>query len=114
MHIGNTVLPVWFEDARKPIFESIHPSLDPKDWPLILAHIDLDYRRQIFVSHEVLVKTSITDIGRKSFNVYHEVWQQDQLAASGNAVMVFFDYASSVTIEIPDDIRSKLSAFVVK
>ncbi len=110
-HIGNTVLPVWFEQGRAQLMEDIHPGLDARTWPLILAHIDVDYIQQIYVGSDVRISSKITKIGAKSFNVYHEAWQNDTLAAKGNAVMVFFDYESNSTIEIPPDKRAILEKY---
>ena len=30
-HLGNTALPVWFEEARGPVFELFNPELDIKE-----------------------------------------------------------------------------------
>ena len=47
-HINNTVFPVWFEEARTPIFEMFIPTLEIKKWNLILARIELDFRAEVF------------------------------------------------------------------
>lgn len=110
-HVGNTVLPVWFEDARNPIFRKIHPSMEASSWPLILAHLDVDFVKQIFIGYTVTIKTQITKIGTKSFTVYQEAWQRDELAAKGSAVMVYFDFRNELTVEIPSNVRSLLEEF---
>ena len=113
-HINNTVLPVWFEFARNDLFKLCHPSMSHEDWPLILAKIDVEYLRQIFLGKEVVVKTWVKSIGTKSFVVCHELWQSEELAAKGSAVHVWFDYRQQASCPIPDNIRAALSQHLVQ
>lgn len=108
-HINHTVFPVWFNDARKDLFKLIHPSLTPKDWPVILAHINVDFFHQAHYETNVLINTGVTKIGTKSFTVVHEAWQQDTLIARGEAVMVWYDYQQQESGAIPEEIKSLLA-----
>ena len=47
-HVGNTVMVVWFEEARTPLFEMFTPTLALDSWPLILASYQVDFHAQIF------------------------------------------------------------------
>ena len=109
-HVGNTVMPVWFETAREPIFRLIHPAMSLPDWPLIIAHIDVDYLRQVHVGSDVIIKVGVKSIGVKSITVYHEAWQHNQMVAKGDAVMVYFDYKNHQTVEIPETARKNLES----
>ena len=68
-HINNTKIPDWFEGAREPIFRFFTPDLDPKNWHLIIAKIDVNYHRQLFFGQPVEIKTYIGRIGGASFDV---------------------------------------------
>lgn len=105
-HINNTMVPVWFEGARDPIFRLFMPTLDLNNWKLILAKIDVQYHAQIFYGAEIEVKTSISRIGGASFDVHQQLWQNANKCASGTAVMVHFCYADQLSVKIPDDIKS--------
>ncbi len=82
-HISNTVLPVWFEKGREPIFRLFTKNLFFNEWALILAHIDIDYKQQIYYQFPVTVYTWIEAIGSTSFTVGHSAEQQDQMYSSG-------------------------------
>ena len=112
-HIGNTVLPVWFEEARTPIFSALQPRMNVDEWAFILAHIDIDYHQQTFLGSPVTIKVGIKKIGTKSFTVYHEAWQNDQKTASGNAVIVHFDFASKQTSPLAPEQIEILQAFLI-
>lgn len=112
-HIGNTTLPVWFEHARNPLFKLCHPTLTREDWPLIVAKVEINYRQQTYYDYPVTVKSWVKSIGGKSFVFYQELYQQGKLTATGETVLVWFDYASSTTKTIPDEVRTRLSEHFV-
>ncbi len=107
-HLSNTTLPIWFEDAREPIFKIFNPELDLNSWSLILARIEVDFVRQIYYGSDVVIRTYIIKVGTSSFTTLQEAWQKGELAARGTATMVYFDYASQQSARIPDSIRALL------
>lgn len=104
-HINNTMVPIWFEGARDPIFKLFMPKLDTKDWQLILAKVTVEYHAQFFYGHAIELRTYISRIGGSSFDVYQELWQNDKKCASGTAVMVHFCFQEQVSKKIPDAIK---------
>lgn len=108
-HINNTMVPIWFEGARNPVFKIFMPELNLTKWPVILAKIDVEFHAQMFYQHAIEIRTYIARIGGSSFTVYQELWQQQKLCASGNAVMVNFCYQSQKSKVIADEIRQQLS-----
>lgn len=108
-HINNTMVPVWFEGARTPVFKLFTPTLDLQNWPLILAKIDVSFEAQMYYGESMQIKTYIGRIGGSSFDVYQELWQQGKRVASGTAVMVHFDYATQKAAKIPAEIKEELT-----
>lgn len=112
-HINNTVLPVWFEEARTPIFRLFTPDLNPQHWKLIIAKIDVEYLGELFYGQEVEVRTVIQKLGNSSMTIRHEAWQKGKMAALGHCVMVHFDHDLKRSAAIPDDIRSVLTQHIM-
>lgn len=112
-HVSNTVLVGWFEAARFPIFKMFTPALDLDNWPLILANYQVDFLEQIFMSSEVTVKTGIERVGKSSFVVYQELWQDELLKAKGTTTLVHFDYNNKKSAPIPEDVKTQLNALIV-
>ncbi len=108
-HINNTMIPVWFEGARNPIFKIFTPDLNLESWPLILAKIEVNFEAQIYYGADIEIRTYISRIGGSSFDVYQELWQNSQRVSSGKAVMVNFDYKTQRSAKISDQIRAKLN-----
>jgi acyl-CoA thioester hydrolase len=112
-HVSNTVLVGWFETARLPIFRYFTPELDLQNWPLILANYNVDFLEQIYLSPEVEVKTWVSRIGNSSFEVYQELWQNQQRKAKGTTTLVRFDYQTKKATPIADEVRAMLSEHLI-
>ena len=109
-HVGNTVMVVWFEEARAPLFKMFMPTLEVDGWPLILASYQVDFRAQLYYGKPVTIKSWVKRIGNSSFETCQEAWQNKQCCASGSTTMVHFDYAAGKASPIPADIRDKLAS----
>lgn len=113
-HISNTTLPVWFEQARTPVFRIFHPTLEAETWPLIIARLEIDLMAQSYWHIPVKIRTGIGKIGNSSFHVVQEAWQGDKQIARGVAVLIHFDYETEKALPIPEDIKARLSEHSVK
>ncbi|WP_341206179.1 thioesterase family protein, partial [uncultured Psychrosphaera sp.] len=102
-HINNTVIPVWFESARDPVFRIFNASLDLNSWNLIIAKIEVNYSAQIQYQAQVEIRTSIKKVGNSSFTVFQQVFQADQCVAFGECIMVKFDYVTNKSAAITDE-----------
>lgn len=109
-HVSNTVVVGWFESGREPIFKLFSPQLDLQNWPLILASYKVDFLAQIFYGKKVEIRTYISRIGKSSFDVYQEVWQDNKQCATGTTTMVHFDFQTNKAVTINDEIRLALQS----
>ncbi len=107
-HINNTVVPIWFEAGRREIFRILTPDLAFKRWRIALVNMTVDFLAQIYLDKTAYVHTWIERIGTKSFSLYEELWQDEQLCAKGTVTYVYFDYKSNKSKPIPEDIKNAL------
>ncbi len=112
-HVNNTVIPVWFEAAREPIFEVFNPEMDLTSWNLIIAKIEVNYLAQIHYPGEIEIKSFISRLGNSSFNVLQEVHQNGEKVASGECVMVKFDYSANKSVAISESEKQTLSLHLI-
>ena len=110
-HINNTVLAIWFEKARNPVFRIFNPDLDLTHgkWNLIMAHTDFDFLAELHFKNHVEIRTHVAKIGDTSVILLHQAWQDGQLKVEGKSVMVYYDFINKKPVTIPDNIREKLS-----
>jgi acyl-CoA thioester hydrolase len=115
LHINNMVPGGWFELARNKIIKIFNPTMEIKReaFPLVLVHTDYDFVDQCYYKDDVEIRTWISNIGTKSFTVYHEAWQQDRLCVKGHAVVVHYDFNTETSMPIPEDIKQILAEHLV-
>jgi len=89
-HINNTVLPMWFEASRDPVFRFFTPDMDVNNWKLILAGFNVNFHAETHYGASVEIRSYISRIGNSAFDVYQECWQQGVKTVSGTATMVHF------------------------
>ena len=77
----------------------------------VLAHVDLDYHREVRKDHaEVEIVVRVSRVGRSSVELEHDVKLPDgQVAASGKTVLVAWDPATRAKRELTDAERAALS-----
>lgn len=107
-HIDHTVIPVWFEQARGPIYKLFNPSESFATWNTIIRKLELDFLSPIHHRMPTEVRSHVSAIGATSFTVTQELWQEDRLAVIGLAVIVHYDYQSRKPVNIPLGIRAQL------
>ncbi|QQK78771.1 acyl-CoA thioesterase [Salicibibacter cibi] len=107
-HINNTVLPVWLEAARNPIFKLFTPDDSFENWRMIILHTSIDYRSQIYFGTDVDVYTWVKRIGTSSLELYEEIHQGSILCAKGTAIYVNYNHMEKKSEPIPTRIREQL------
>ncbi len=107
-HINNNVVPMWFETARNPFFRLFNPELDLKKWDLILARFEVDFLNQMYYGNDIEIRSWISRIGRSSFEIYQEAWQNEKLGAKGTSVLVHFNFSDQKSVPVPEEIRREL------
>ncbi|QIR15984.1 acyl-CoA thioesterase [Shewanella aestuarii] len=109
-HINNTVIPVWFEAARDPIFDIVNPGQDLTKWNMIIAGFTIAFNAPTFYGKTVTIKTHISRIGNSSFEIAQSCWQQGKQTAEAKTTMVHYDYQSKKSQPLSDEIKAQLAA----
>ena len=113
-HINNTVLPAWFEEARRDLFKIFIPDLSMQTWNLILRKYEIEIENQISHKNIVTVHTHVSKIGTKSFTVFQAAFQNDMRVATAASVLIYFDYSKNTTAEIPEDAKKQLKRHLLQ
>ncbi len=106
-HLNNTAYALYAEQARVEFFRS----LGLGRIALILAHISLDFRKQVTFGDKVHVETRVTKLGNSSVTLSQHVFANAELAAEVKSVVVLFDYDSQKPKVIPDELRARLQDY---
>lgn len=113
-HINNTSYFVYLEEARIRFFESLGYTMELNDWKFILASTKCDFVSQGYFDQLLTVKTYVSRIGSKSFQLEHDIVcsQTQQLIAKGNAIVVYYDFANQKSDVLPDLLKEGLNSYL--
>ncbi|NRA19543.1 MAG: acyl-CoA thioesterase [Oceanospirillaceae bacterium] len=109
-HINNTVLPMWFEASRDPVFAFFTPNMDVDNWKLILAGFNVSFHAETHYGTSVEIKTYASRIGNSSFDIYQECWQAGQKTVSGTATLVHFCHREKKSLALTAEQKTLLKA----
>lgn len=107
-HINNTVIPVWFLEAREPVLRLFSPQLSLREAALAVVRIEVDYLAETRFGEDVEVRTRVARLGNSSLQLAQEVWQGERVTARGLATLVNFDPVTRRARPIPEDVRAEL------
>ena len=107
-HINNTVIPVWFLQAREPVLQYFQIGDAAREIALAVVRMEVDYLAETEFGSDVTVTTEVKRIGNSSFALRQEVHQGGQCTARGITVLVHFNPQSRKSEPLPQSARSAL------
>ena len=115
-HVNNANHFTYFELARMQYFdEVVAETINWEEQGIILAHMEIDYKKPILLHDHVLVYARVSKLGTKSFDFeYCIVVENDnaiEIVATGKSVQVCFNYLSNQTVLVPELWRAKVEAY---
>jgi acyl-CoA thioester hydrolase len=110
-HVNNAVFLTYMESARLAFLSSLGAGENPQQ-SLILARVEVDFRSPIAFGEDVEVGVRTSRVGKKSFELEHEVRADGRVAAEGKTVLVSYDYERGASVEIPAEWREWLASEV--
>jgi acyl-CoA thioester hydrolase len=114
-HVNNTIHLRWFETSRVSYWDDsgMRELMEPLHLGPILASLHCDYKKQIHYPGKIQVSARAAKLGNTSMVMEHEIYNVDldEVAATGNSVVVLFDYKNQCKFQITDDIRAVIESF---
>lgn len=108
-HLNNTSFASYAEAARLAFIGAAGEDLRS----MILAHLAIDFRRQVRLGEAVVVETQVERIGTSSITLTQRILAGGELAADARSVIVYFDYTNAKARPLPAALRAALEPFVV-
>lgn len=114
-HINNTSYFIYLEEARIRFIEQLGFKMNIENWNFILASTKCDFISQGYFGQELTIKTYVSKIGSKSFQLEHDVvsTKTNEPIAKGNAIMVYFDFETQKSEQIPELLKEELKDYLV-
>jgi len=110
-HIDSLAYPLWFDRARTFLYREMNPSLDFSSHGLVIVKTEVIYLQETNVDDELEVRTWVSLIGTKSFEVSQELWRQNERCAEGKTILVSFDFSVHKSEPLTDSYRAVLEKY---
>lgn len=108
-HVNNVKYFEYYQEARLSFLASLGRDEDEGDFGLVVARLDVDYRRPIrFRGDSYLVESWVTRVGGSSFGIAAEIQDGDEVLSRAEAVMVTFDHNTQRARPLTDKERERL------
>ena len=111
-HVPNYIPPRWFEAARRPLWQQVNALSRSSVQFGIVRHASYDYQRELFITSEITITTSIKSISNSSAICHQEAWQAGQLAIVATVVMTATDIESRGKATLEDAERQYLQTLI--
>ncbi|MDB6061063.1 MAG: thioesterase family protein [Verrucomicrobiaceae bacterium] len=112
-HVGNAVLPIWFEEARLQLLDEAS-QLTAADatsgW--LVRHAAYEYEKELFYRGAVEIRSSVSKIGTTSITLHQEVWQNQLRAATATTTLVLVSLSGKSKLIISPASRAYLEKLI--
>ena len=111
-HVHHSLVLVYFEEGRSRYWRDVVGMGDPEEVDFILAEARVRYHARVFYPMRLRVGVRISSLRRKHF-VMEYLLEDDrgEALASGETVMVMFDYGEKRSKAVPEEVAAAIRAF---
>ena len=113
-HINNTVVPVWFEAARRDFFPLCGPVDDFSQWRMIVVNLTVDFIHELRYPEPVVVHTRVERLGTSSLTLIEEMRQGGVLCCRGRATYVNVNPETKRAEPLSAAVRAALTVHLVQ
>jgi acyl-CoA thioester hydrolase len=104
-HVNNGSFVVYAENGRLEFLRDVGCDVER----LILAHLSIDFRRQVAFGQAIVVDTWVEKVGTTSLTLRQDVRADGTVAAEVRSVVVCFDYGAQKAVAWSEAVRRELA-----
>ncbi len=111
-HINNAVYMSFLETGRTEFMHDPRIAVSGAEVSFVLAHVSLDYLNEILWPGHVDIGTRVLSVGGSSIRVQQCIFQDGELKASGEAVIVQVSNETRKPHRLSAEARERLKQFI--
>jgi acyl-CoA thioester hydrolase len=108
-HVNNVKYFEYYQEARLAFLISLGRDAGEQGFSLVVARLDVDYKRPILFRPEpYVVQSWVTRVGTSSFDIASEIRDGEHVLSRARAAMVTFDLETQRSRPLTDGERRRL------
>ena len=108
-HVNNVKYFEYYQEARLAFLISLGRDAGEQGFSLVVARLDVDYKRPILFRPEpYVVQSWVTRVGNSSFDIASEIRDGEHVLSRARAAMVTFDLSTQRSRPLTDGERRRL------
>ena len=115
MHVNNIWQQSYFDMGKTDFYTRVLGITGVFDkLRIITASTHTDYRGQVHLMDDIVVRTDVSRIGNKSMTLHQCIMLGEKVLTESSSVMVAFDFETQETVPMPEEWRMKLSEYLTE
>lgn len=115
MHVNNIWQQSYFDMGKTDFYTKVLGITGVFDkLRIITASTHTDYRGQVHLMDDIVVRTDVSRIGNKSMTLHQCIMLGEKVLTESSSVMVAFDFETQETVPMPEEWRMKLSEYLTE
>lgn len=115
MHVNNIWQQSYFDMGKTDFYNRVLGITGVFDkLRIITASTHTDYRGQVHLMDDIVVRTDVSRIGNKSMTLHQCIMLGEKILTESSSVMVAFDFETQETVPMPEEWRTKLSEYLIE
>jgi acyl-CoA thioester hydrolase len=111
-HVNNVAFAALLESGRTAFAHAqLFPHM-PAAFVVVMARIEIDYRRELHWPGTVDVASRLVSVGRSSYAIGQGIFRGDTCITTGLTTLVMIDRQSRKSTPLPDDYRAVLQGLL--
>ena len=117
-HVNNATYQEYFDLAKTHFFEQLFEQIiDWKIKGLVLAHIEIDYYQPTYLEEPIVVESTITKVGTKSFKLTQLIRKantkgNEDIKCISESIMVAYHYQKAYSFNLPEQWVEKIEKVI--
>jgi len=113
-HINNAVFSVFLETGRVELLYDPERPLYDKDSSFVIVNINLNLLSEITWPGTVEIGSAVSKLGNSSINFVQGLYQNDQLVATAETIIVHVDNSTKRSKPLSQETRDHLNQYMLK
>lgn len=110
-HVNFLAYSKWFDRVRTPIYRELDPTLKFDPHGLVILKTDVTFLHEVSATHDVDVRTWVSVMGTKSFELTQDVWQNGVRCTIGKTIFCGFNFTEHKSETLSDSFREVIERY---